>query len=241
MPGKATIEEGTPAAAAADAVNKEASQKRRKIIIISAIVGAVLVVALILGLVFGLRSANASTASAASNLLECVPNDKYDANVDYFPEKLDLYVPNPNFQVKYFKNYKVITNTLQSKPETIVLYQCGTPKPDGAALNATRVIQVPIKSISAGDTTSITYLELLGVRNTIKYTDSLEYITSPCIQAAEAAKLGPQNLNTSATSDFSALNTADVALDYLDSISAKANNYVTFPATIDTSGYGVCD
>ncbi|KAJ3125234.1 hypothetical protein HK098_000432 [Nowakowskiella sp. JEL0407] len=210
-------------------------KQRTRMIWIFVGVGVILVAGLVLGLVFGLK-----TYAPSENLKDCVAEGKYDASFDYFPNKLNLYVPNPNFEVKYFKNYKVITNSLDPlNVEKIVLYQCGTPKPDVKDINATLVLPVPIKSIFVGDTTSIAFLELLGVRDTIKVTDSLQYTTSPCLLAANATGNGPKLVDgyVDAAAALSATTQVDLSIDYLDSNTKKAKNYATFPATADLSAY----
>lgn len=50
----------------------------------------------------------------------------------------------------------------------------------------TKLIQIPVNKVALGDTTSVTFIEVLGVRNSIALTSSIEYISSPCIQQEEA-------------------------------------------------------
>ncbi|KAJ1554859.1 hypothetical protein HK096_000805 [Nowakowskiella sp. JEL0078] len=224
---------------------KQSFFKSKRIYIILA--GSLVVIAAVcitLAVVLSKNNTNSSTTASSSsitkNLQGCVAEGKYDSNINYFPEQLDLYVPNPNFQVKYFNNYKVITNSLDPKNiEIIVLYQCGTPKPNLTDVKATRVIPVPIKSIFVGDTTSVSFLELLGVRSSIKGTDSLTYITSPCLIAANSSGFGPLNTDeyTDAVGTLKAENSVDLTISYLDSVAINATNYVTFPATADLSAY----
>ena len=49
--------------------------------------------------------------------------------------------------------------------ESIVAYQCGTPKPNVSY--ATAYISVPIDTVAVTSTTSIPWVELLGMRTSL--------------------------------------------------------------------------
>ncbi|KAJ3048503.1 hypothetical protein HDU99_009149, partial [Rhizoclosmatium hyalinum] len=178
-----------------------------------------------------LLAADSVAAQAAATNLQtgCVTN--YDPNTDYFPEKIDGS-NSPHLTYTYAKNYKTIFNSFSN--ETTVLYQCGTPKPDVKAKN---IIAVPITSVTVGDTTVVTYLELLGKRSAIKVTagGTLGYISSPCVQALVAA-------NPSAIIEADAKNkthaleqitSTDAYFQWYGSLAKNATNAVTFPASGD--------
>ncbi|KAJ3313215.1 hypothetical protein HDU76_002702 [Blyttiomyces sp. JEL0837] len=176
-----------------------------------------------------LASFTSAVIAADTNLNSCVTN--YDPNVNYFPETVTLSGgAGDHLSYTYNKNYKTITNTLSN--ETIVLYQCGTPKPTTIPAGA-KVFSVPVNNISIGDTTIVTYLELLGVQTSIKYaTDSTaQYIGSPCIQKANSIA----NIDTAnATKATEQLKSVDVNFGFMAApLVSGLDNYVSFPATND--------
>ncbi|CAG8617941.1 7009_t:CDS:2 [Ambispora leptoticha] len=141
-------------------------------------------------------------AADSTNLKDCF-NGTFDPNQDYFPEKIT--VKNAiYFTIKYSKNYKLLTNTYTK--ENFALYQCGTPKPATTDLPAgTKIFSVPVKNVAVLDTTSNTYLELLGLRSYITYEDSssASFVSSPCIQALENSTITALSGNsTQKTQDF---------------------------------------
>ncbi|ORY45638.1 hypothetical protein BCR33DRAFT_765438 [Rhizoclosmatium globosum] len=202
------------------------------------------------------HSATVQSQAPTTNILTgCVTT--YDATIDYFPQKLDtcnnlfsgiscllLYIVwsltssdipanFTNLAITYSKNYKTIVNSFSK--ETIVLYQCGTPKPTVAG--ATLITSVPITNLSISDTTIVTYLELLGQRSAIKYTTAgtLSYISSPCIQAMAAAN--PPTIaeadSKNAKNGIAQVASTNVYFQYMGPWTANVTNEVTFPATAD--------
>nr|CAG8483654.1 5466_t:CDS:2 [Entrophospora candida] len=117
--------------------------------------------------------------AAADNLPigQCVVT--YDANTDYFPTKVTVE-PSQFFSIQYFNNYKLLTNT-QTK-EAFALYQCGTPAPTNLP-TGTKVFPIAANKIAALDTTSVSFLEVLGLRSNIVALDSTAMVSSPCIQS----------------------------------------------------------
>lgn len=61
-----------------------------------------------------------------ANLQSCVPDGAFDPAVDYFPVKSQHI--NSDFSISYANSFKTIVNNLTN--QTIILYQCGTPRPD---------------------------------------------------------------------------------------------------------------
>ncbi|KAJ3072977.1 hypothetical protein HDU98_002459 [Podochytrium sp. JEL0797] len=175
----------------------------------------------------GLTVAQAPTTNMQTG---CVTN--YDATIDYFPEKIDS-ANLTNLEYTYSKNYKTIVNKFSK--ETIVLYQCGTPKPTVAG--ATQIISVPIQNLTISSTTAVTFLELLNERQSIKYTTSstLAYISSPCIQ--EMVAKDPNAIieadDKNMTRQIEQIDTTDVFLHYMNSVAANVTNAVSFPASAD--------
>jgi hypothetical protein len=131
----------------------------------------------------------------------------------------------------YNKSYKIVKNSLSN--ETIVLYQCGAPRP--TVPEATHFFTVPVTKVAISDTTPVTYLELLGVRSSIKMTTGgVAYITSPCIQAQTNTSNAVVDVDTKVeATGLAQLASVDVVFAYFDSFSAKSNNTVSFPASSD--------
>ncbi|KAJ3231685.1 hypothetical protein HDU81_003573 [Chytriomyces hyalinus] len=173
-----------------------------------------------------------------ANLQTCVAEADYNASYDYFPEKINNRVVSKNLKYTYNNNYKTIVNSFSN--ETIVLYQCGTPKPTVAG--ATVVIAVPIQNMTIADTTIVPYVELLGKRSAIKYTTggTLSYISSPCVQAEVAAN--PKSLqeidSKNLTAGIEEIRSTDAYLQYYGSYTANVTNAVTFPASADPGVMG---
>lgn len=69
-----------------------------------------------------------------------------------------------DFNVRYFGPYKIVTN--ERANETYVVYQCGTPDPadlapgtiPGVDMATAKVFEIPLRSVSVGDTTADTFL-----------------------------------------------------------------------------------
>ncbi|GBG80877.1 hypothetical protein CBR_g31433 [Chara braunii] len=101
-----------------------------------------------------------------------------------------------NFTVQYGSNYKIVRN--YGANETYVLQQCGSQAQDdmAAALNwdaasfAVKEFTVPLGGIAVDGTTSVNFLELLGLVGHIKL---LGDVVSPCVhkqlQSGQASQL----------------------------------------------------
>ncbi len=108
-----------------------------------------------------------------SNLTDtCV--DKYDATVDYFPDKVTVEYAK-NFSVKYFKNYKIVSMlpwTGADAEMKYLLVQCGTPVPEDYKDLPT--FEVPIRRFVSMSTSILPHLteqnvldRLVGVDTTL--------------------------------------------------------------------------
>lgn len=167
----------------------------------------------------------------AQNPMECINPDDFNPSFDYFPDKF-VDILDDLFTIEYSLSYKTVTN-IQTN-EKFVLYQCGTPVPK---VEATSIFSIPINTTVLMDTTSITFLELLGVRDKIKMVAYPEFVGSACLQAQlkEMPKLNSSNV-AQATNQMESF---DVVFEYLDPTASLAQNSVSFPATADTGVFKV--
>jgi iron complex transport system substrate-binding protein len=121
--------------------------------------------------------------------------DRYDPEIDYFPEKATL-THAKGFTVEYFKHYKVVTVTTPwpdaKKSFRYVLVQCGAPTPQGFA--DAQVIQVPVRSVAILSTTHLPHLELLDALDRLVAVSSYQNVYSPAarrlIAAGKVAEVG---------------------------------------------------
>jgi iron complex transport system substrate-binding protein len=131
-------------------------------------------------LAIGLPGADAQ--NTAENLTDsCVQT--YDANIDYFPEKVTVDAAE-GFDVEYHNNYKVVTvKTPWQGAEKLlkyVLVQCGTPAPKDVT-DATATINVPVKTIVAMSTSFFPHFVTQGVVDRLVAVDSILYTSTPDI------------------------------------------------------------
>lgn len=119
-------------------------------------------------------------AQDANLMAECVTD--YQADVDYFPEKVDI-LDAENFTVDYFNNYKVLTVTdaFDGASEfNYVLVQCGTPAPPMDDFPAgTQFIEIPTGNVITLSTTQLPTLTQLGLLDHLVGVDSFDYIITP--------------------------------------------------------------
>lgn len=136
------------------------------------------------------------TGTLESNLTdECVTD--YDANVDYFPEKVEINDA-LNLSVAYFNNYKVVTVTdafFGAEPFTYVLVQCGTPAPATDEVpEGSQFVEVPVNEAIAMSTTFLPHFTELGLLDNLVGLDSGLFVNSPevreLIDAGELVEIG---------------------------------------------------
>ncbi|KAK9695768.1 hypothetical protein K7432_012802 [Basidiobolus ranarum] len=123
-------------------------------------------------------SALVSCTNPTNNIID--PNGKVDHfsdTTDYFPSKV-APESGSHFSVEYHKHWKYATNKFSN--QTFVLYQRGTPKPK-AVTDKDIFFEVPVNKIATVTTTTVSYLEMLGLRERIKYVESEDLITSSCV------------------------------------------------------------
>ncbi len=111
---------------------------------------------------------------------ECVTD--YDAEVDYFPDKVE-----PEFSqgwtVEYHNNYKVVDvltpfpGATEADGFEYVLVQCGTPAPEG--FEDAQIIEIPSGDVIALGTSYIPQLNELGLLDHLIGLDSLAYVSTP--------------------------------------------------------------
>ena len=162
----------------------------------------------------------AALSTAASNELACVSS--YDASVDYFPDKVTP-TASELWTIEYFNSYKVINMTVAGVVYSTVAYQCGTTQP--TVSYATQYVSVPVDTVAVASTTDISFVELLGERESlVAYTSSFGYVTSPCLLAMYDAGLS-----------FQAYDASSWARD--DAMLANLSVDVTFAGPWDTTAY----
>lgn len=187
--------------------------------------------------------------------------DTFQENKNYFPDVLRLVVKDAptvavasgeaskttatvaeDFSVTYFPTYKILRN-YKDNNRTYVLQQCGTPEVKDEDLPAYAAgaarFQVPVKSWSAGVSTPIVFLDLLGLNHRAHVVD-MSYITSPCLhKLAECGKNGKGGHVHIASSDSeykAAITNGTSELHFTDSWgtgAVQSSKDVAFDATTD--------
>lgn len=143
--------------------------------------------------VVGFSHAIAADKPRANLSSGCV--ERYDSQLDYFPEKVTLDYAK-GFSVAYFKHYKVVTVTTPwpnaQENFRYVLVQCGTPIPDGFA--GAQIISIPIQSIAILSTTHLPHLELLDALDRLVGISTFKNVYSAAtrrkIAAGEVVEIG---------------------------------------------------
>ena len=135
-------------------------------------------------------------AAQEENLTDsCV--SQYDAEVDYFPEKIDI-LDAEKFTVEYHNHYKVVnvSDAFDGAPGfDYLLVQCGTPAPSAADFaEGTQFIEVPSGAIITLSTTQTPALSQLGLLERLFGVDSAFYISTPevvqMVEDGQVAELG---------------------------------------------------
>ncbi len=131
----------------------------------------------------------AATASATQPTAGCVTN--YDANTDYFPDKVKPEYAK-GWTVEYHNNYKVVDVTTPWPGATAkdafeyVLVECGTPSPSG--YDGAEIIQIPAGKVIALGTEYIPQLKELGLLDDLIGVDSAALYSTPEIAQMAAEK-----------------------------------------------------
>jgi iron complex transport system substrate-binding protein len=126
-----------------------------------------------------------NAAALATNVLDGRV-DRYDAALDYFPDKAALRHAT-QIKLEYRGNYKLVTFTPNVNGDVVryVLVQRGTTVPDLPDLRhpLTHVFEVPLERVSLGTMRYGGASELLGVEDRISLVNGLRSITTPSILA----------------------------------------------------------
>ncbi len=120
----------------------------------------------------------AALGAPEANLTEgCI--GAFDAEVDYFPEKVAPAFAE-GWRVTYHGYYKVLTlnNPWRGAEEEFayLLLQCGAPAPEG--YGDVPVIEAPIGSVAALTSTVLPHLQGLGVLDRLVAVDRFDYINT---------------------------------------------------------------
>ena len=130
-------------------------------------------------LLFALLPVSAQTVNLTDG---CVSD--YSAEVDYFPQKLDV-VDAIRFSVEYFNHYKIVSvsDAFDGSPDlTYVLIQCGTPSPPVTDFpDGTQFIEVPTGEVITLSTTQLPALSQLDLLPNLIGVDSGFYISTPAV------------------------------------------------------------
>ena len=135
-------------------------------------------------------------AAQDANLTDDCVTD-YVADVDYFPQKVEIRDAE-NFSVEYFGHYKVVRvqDAFAGAPTfEYVLVQCGAPAPSAADFPAgTQFIEVPTGDVITLSTTQLPALSQLGLLDNLVGVDSAFYINTAevldLIAAGKVAEVG---------------------------------------------------
>jgi iron complex transport system substrate-binding protein len=145
-----------------------------------------------------LSMAGGGARAVAGNVTRgCV--DRFDAAVDYFPDKAVLEDAR-TFTVEYRKSYKVVTlhqPAVGSPPEKYVLVQCGTPVPAlRGDLAGAQAVRIPVSSFFAFSSTHLALLVDLDRLDVLTGFANFGFVTEPAVleriktgKVAEFAKL----------------------------------------------------
>ena len=148
----------------------------------------------------------------------------------------------------YFKVVKTICGTharFGCTNNTYVLRMCGAPIPtaysDGTALDSdAKHFSVPLTSVGVGQSTPVTFLEMLDLRDEIKIIDP-KVVHSPCLQKLEeegSIEAVAEDWNTLSTSEWAVAiaNRPSIEAVFTDTWGSGASNTdkdIVFDATAD--------
>lgn len=121
-------------------------------------------------------------ASALDSNLTAGCVEGFDADVDYFPQKVEI-LDAARFTVEYFNNYKVVSvaDAFDGASDFVyVLVQCGTPAPSAADFaDSAQFIELPAGDLITLSTTQLPALSQLGLLDHLVGVDSGFYISTP--------------------------------------------------------------
>lgn len=148
-----------------------------------------LFVLLTIALVMALPTFAQEAPTLDENLTEgCIT--EYDAETDYFPDKVSIDYA-VGLEVSYFNNYKVVRATTPwpgAGPEDAfeyVLVQCGTPAPEG--FENAQFIEVPTGNLITLSATQLPHISELGLIDKLIGIEYAAYITNEEVRDLVAA------------------------------------------------------
>jgi iron complex transport system substrate-binding protein len=184
-------------------------------------------------LLLALFSSIVGVQAQEANLAECVAEGAYDAETDYFPDKLTVDYAT-GFEVEYHNNYKLVTVTnpfpgaAATDEITYVLVQCGTPTPEG--YDELQVINVPAESMISLSTTYLPHLKALNLLDYLIGVDTLLYTSTP-----EVLEMGASGvlLEVGSGPTINLEQVVDAEPDLVMAFASGSPEYDTHPTLLD--------
>ena len=149
----------------------------------------------------GEGSAKTSSSGTGANMSGCIPAGSFNKDKDYFPDKV-TFTGAKEVSISYHKSYKVMTFGKKGKmAQTLVLLQCGAPKPSLTGdLTKAQIVDVPVKRVAASSTTQIPVFQTLNSLDTIVGVNQLKQIyrgpARDTLEARKVASYGAAGMNT---------------------------------------------
>jgi iron complex transport system substrate-binding protein len=138
--------------------------------------------------------------------------DRYDADWDYFPDKLDFQY-STQLRVTYHRSYKIVdfVPSMQNNvPLRYVLYQCGTPRPSG--FEGATFIQIPLQRAVLNSPSLGSSAAALGVIDRLYGVNDLDQFTNEeILRAGKEGRIlalgtrGPSSIELATTIDTDAV------------------------------------
>lgn len=176
-----------------------------------------------------------SVNKAGGNWTEGCPSS-YDPSKDYFPDKT-VFLYSTQLKVKYHNNYKVVNflPTLHLRdPLQYVLYQCGTPKPNGFA--GAQFIEVPVQRAVLNELAFGESIEELGVLNHLYAVNDPDAYTAPALkEAIESGQVRALGTRYGSTIELAAAADPDAVFLFYSS----APNANVHPALVAMGVHGI--
>jgi hypothetical protein len=134
-------------------------------------------------------SAAAISGSPVSSPAECPVPGCLDVGTFLPANYFDTSYPYlASFSVVYFPSYKLLSDNFTG--QTFVLWLCGTQPPAKSLYPGSKFFKIPLQTVAVDETIAAGFLELLGLRENIKYMDTT-YESSDClIKLAAQGRIG---------------------------------------------------
>jgi len=159
------------------------------------------------------RQVTALDAPPVANLNRSCPS-VYVPAWDYFPDKV-TFDHSTQLKVTYYDHYKIVDfvpSILQKLPLRYVLYQCGTPRPQG--FEGATFLEVPLQRAVLNSPVMGSTVEALGVIDRLYGVNDLDQYTVPSIvKAGEGGRI--HSLGTRSSSSIELATTIDTDAVFL--------------------------